>query len=140
MLATIEHYREAMLAITGRAAQHLSNKTPDGILELDRCRSEMAELLVRYSQFVHREIFEPLAGAGMTPEAIAAKEMKVECICLVEDFRAYTSRWRFADVAGSWHEYQPQAADFRLRIQRHLERVTALSDPALAQFHLQRAA
>lgn len=132
MLSTIEHFRDRMLAITVRATLHLERKTADGIVELGECRREMAAVLLTYSQFVHREIFEPLAMCGAPAEMRAAKEIKVECICLVEEFRAYTSRWQFADVAAAWLEYRPEAFAFRLRIERHLERIAALSDPALS--------
>ncbi len=97
-------------------------------------------MLSIYALFVHREIFDPLGRAGSLEQAMVARQMKVECIVLVEEFRAFTSTWRLADVAEAWEEYQPEASAFRLRILQHLDRVMALSNPALAHIRLKVAA
>ena len=140
MLTTIEQFRDRLSAISNRASRHLVAPTPEGIAELDRCRSEMARILSIYNLFVHREIFEPLLLAGSPIEAAAAKEMKVECICLVEEFRRFSGEWRLANVAAAWAEFQPTALNFRMRIQRHLDRVMAIADPALSSRRLAEAA
>lgn len=140
MLTTIEEFRDRMIDIIARAGPNLKAPSPEGIANLDRCRAEMASVLSAYNLFVHREIFEPLFSAGSPAEAAAAKAMKVECICLIEEFRRFTSEWRFADVAGAWSEYQALAHNLRSRIEGHLERVMTIADPALSNRQLARAA
>lgn len=140
MLSTIEHFRDRIFAISGQAENRRVDPTPAGLAELAERRLEMAAALSGYAKFVHCAIYAPLATAGTFAEATAAKALKVESICLVEEFRAFTSRWQFADLASAWLEYQPEASDFRQRIRCHLDRVTSLSDPALAHIQLERSA
>ncbi|MGY2734707.1 hypothetical protein [Sphingomonas sp. UYP23] len=110
--------RDRMLGIISHSAPHIAVQSTEGIVELERCRGEMSRVLSIYSLFVHREIFEPLLLNGTASEVTAAKEIKLECICLVEEFCAFNSRWQFADLAFEWKNYQPAAQEFRLCIQR----------------------
>lgn len=126
MLNSLEEYRDRMIAITDRAAVHLQQCTPEGILELGRCRAEMSRVLTIFQLFVHREIFEPLTASGDPAKRRLGNELKTECIVLTEEFRHSCRRWNNVDLQEHWAEYQPSAFAFRRRILTHLDRVAAL--------------
>lgn len=136
MLSSMEEFRNRICEIAARAGPHLVEQSADGVIELGRCRSEMARILTIYNLFVQREIFEPLLRGSSPSEVAAAKNIKAECICLVEEFRIFTIKWRTGDVAARWAEYQPEAVEFRRRVQRHFERVMTVVNAALAHRHL----
>lgn len=128
MLSTIEQFRNRLLAVTSSVDPHPARPTVDGIAELDRTRAEITRTLNSYNLFLHREIFTPILETGSPGEISAAREIKIECIGLTEEFRVFTAKWRTADAESNWDSYQPAAHAFRQRIIAHVEQVTRLAE------------
>lgn len=132
MLNTIEQFREHLSAFANRVEPHLAHPSAEGMAELDRTRCEMSRILSTYNLFVHREIFTPMLEIGNDAEVSAAQGMKVESICLTEEFRTFTAKWRTADTGSEWESFRPDACAFRSRLTAHIEQVTAMAALRLA--------
>lgn len=90
-------------------------------------RSAMGQLLVAYQRFLHQELFEPMIAHAMPEHAALARVVKVDCIELVEGFRAFQRRWMAEDAVERWNEYRPQAVRMIERLRRHIVEVDAIA-------------
>jgi hypothetical protein len=113
-------YLDKMFEITDQVHSHLSARAPSGVAELARARAEQARTITSYQLYVHREIFDPMMRSGTVEQVAKAREMKVECIMLAEDFRAFARRWQIDNVLSEWDAYRPAALDLRDRVRGHI--------------------
>lgn len=90
-------------------------------------RSAMGRLLVAYQRFLHQELFDPLVAQATPEQAALARAVKVDCIELVEGFRAFQRRWMAEDAIERWDEYHPQAVRMIERLRRHIVEVDAIA-------------
>ncbi len=123
----LDDYLDKMLAITFRVEPHISGRTPSCVAELANARANQARPITAYQLYVHRELFEPIMHTGRADQIAAAREMKVECIMLAEDFRAFARQWHIDNVLSEWHVYQPAALALRDRIRSHISHVRKLA-------------
>jgi hypothetical protein len=101
-------------------------------------RDAMGRLLISYQRFVHREVFDPLIEQGSARNAALARAMKVDCIELVESFRAFQRRWMAEDAVERWDEYRPQALRMIERLRRHIVEVDSIARQLSSSSHGKR--
>lgn len=116
----LERYLEEMLAITSDAERHLRSAEPRGIAELGQVRARMTQAMSAYQIYVHREVFEPASRDGSPDEIARARALKIECVMLSEEYRAFARHWAIDDIAATWPRYQPAALDWNRRVERHV--------------------
>jgi len=119
----LQEYLDKMLAITLRIEPHLIGPAPAGTAELAQARAEQARTITAYQLYVHREIFEPMIRNGSPVQIGRARAMKVECIMLAEDFRAFARLWNVDNALDQWPVYQSAALALRDRIRAHVDHV-----------------
>jgi hypothetical protein len=125
MLATLGRYQDQMWTITQETETLLNRIEPQDASELTRLRLELARVMTAYQLFVHREVFEPLIRTGTPAEAGHARAMKIECIMIAEEFRAFAQLWAQVDIGPRWKDYRVAGLDFARRIRAHIEHVRA---------------
>lgn len=129
MLDTLGEFLDRMTAISVSGDEYLASPTPAGLDDLSRTRAEQARIITAYQLFVHREVFEPLIASGSPEQVRRAKELKIECIMLAEEFRAFARCWAPDGVSGQWDAYRAAALDFSARIRTHARNIR-MSAPA----------
>jgi hypothetical protein len=130
---TLRDFLDQMWAITVASERDLRETGPQSAPELGARRLRMAHLLTSYQLFVHREVFEPMIRSESEVDRKRACEMKVECIVLAEEFRAFARLWATADLVKRWADYQPAGLEFLDRIRAHIARVMRHTPPQLFQ-------
>lgn len=128
MLRRLQEHHGWMLALL-KEGEPLFEQTqrPPSAIYLATRRSAMGRLLTSYQRFVHREVFDPLIEQESGQNAALARAMKVDCIELVESFRAFQRRWMAEDAVERWDEYQPQALRMIERLRRHIIEVDSIA-------------
>lgn len=135
MLRRLQEHHGWMLALLreGQPLFEQPQRRPSAAYLATR-RDAMGRLLLSYQRFVHREVFDPMIAQGGARDAALARAMKIDCIDLVESFRAFQRRWIAEDAVERWDEYHPQALRMIGRLRRHIVEVEAmartLSSPA----------
>lgn len=119
----LQDYLDKMLAIMLRIEPHLVGAAPASTAELAQARAEQARTIIAYQLYVHREIFEPMIRNGSPAQIARARAMKVECIMLAEDFRAFARLWNVDNALDQWPVYQSAALALRDRIRAHIDHV-----------------
>lgn len=124
MLRTLDDYFDRMLAINADAERHVLGGA-ENAATLARLRREQAQTMTSYQLYVHRELFEPLIAGGVPADVARARALKVECISLSEDFRAYSRRWTEQNPADHWAIYRAGALEMTARVREHVANVRA---------------
>ncbi|MCC2976141.1 hypothetical protein LK533_05560 [Sphingomonas sp. PL-96] len=122
-----EHHGWILALLRDADALYAQPQTPPSASYLATRRNAMGRLLTAYQRCVHRELFDPAIDTGDAQDAALARAVKIDCIDLVEGFRAFNRRWIAEDAVERWDEYRPEALRIVERLRRHVREVDAIA-------------
>lgn len=122
LLDRLAGHHRSLQDIIDRARPLLAENRPPMPLEIGRLRWEMVRAFTAYTQFQHREIFEPIAQRGPPHIVQMASALKADCAAAGNVFTDYVRDWSGRGTGDNWNAYRPAALAMIDQMERHLRR------------------
>lgn len=118
---TFDEYQVNILTLVDEAELALNDGARSSFATLTKIYLELDRSLPAYQHFKHLSIFDPMIDS-ITDSRLFALELKVDCVRLGIEYRAFVQFWRSCDVNVDWPKCRLMARSIHRSIKVGLSR------------------